>query len=164
MLSRSGTTVHFWQQTLTEASALMTSGLLCRNEAVGAIGRYWHPKITEGSLRDVTDMAVNGGISTGYASAARSAMQAGSSKPTVAGPSGRSRMHEDMPLLKAHGTKPTSAAGSGAVLHEAKRQESFKDSLVSGQRNAAHSKSLGVDEAHGVSASKTGQIADGRNE
>ncbi|DBA86264.1 TPA: hypothetical protein ACH3X1_005764 [Trebouxia sp. C0004] len=112
-----------------------------RNQAVWAIGKHWQPEITESSLRDDTDNTSNE-----HASAARSG-QAVSSWAAAAGQSASSRMHEEMPLLKAHGTKPTSARGSVGVLQESKQQESFKESLVNGQRKSAQSKAVGANEA-----------------
>lgn len=127
-----------------------------------AIGKHWQPEITESSLRDVTDNTSEGHISNEHASAARSG-QAVSSWAAAAGQSASSRMHEEMPLLKAHGTKPTSARGSVGVLQESKKQESFKESLVNRQRNPAQSKAVGANEAHGVSTNKAAQAINGSN-
>ena len=65
-------------------------------------------------------------------------------------------MHGDMPLLKAHGTKPTLVAGG--VPQTAKKP----DSLVNGQSSTAQSKTVGPTEASSVpslSSSKTVQAS-----
>jgi len=129
---------------------------------VWAIGKHWQPEITESSLRDVIDASSEGHTSNEHASAARSG-QAVSSWAAAAGQSASSRMHEEMPLLKAHGTKPTSARGSVGVLQESKKQESFKESLVNGQRNSAQSKAVGANEARGVSTHKAAHAANSNN-
>ena len=69
--------------------------------------------------------------------------------------SANARMHEEMPLLKAHGAKPTLVAGG--VLQTAKKP----DSLVNGQSSTAQSKTVGPTEACSVpslSSSKAGEV------
>ncbi|KAL0036742.1 hypothetical protein WJX79_008168 [Trebouxia sp. C0005] len=52
---------------------------------------------------------------------------------------------------------------SSELEGHSKKQESFKESLVGGQRNSAQSKAVGASEARGVSTYKAAQAANGNN-
>ena len=124
-----------------------------RNSAVWAIGKHWRPEISQNTLSELAEEHA----SNSHGPAARSVEQANGHRASASGAtdeSASSKMHAEMPLLKAHGTRPTSAAGSSAVLQESKKQESFKSgSLINSQSNA-QAKIVRATEAPAMSPSK----------
>lgn len=69
-------------------------------------------------------------------------------------------IHDDMPLLKAHGTKHVAAAGSSALLQDSSKQEFVKpDRLVSGQSLAPQSRTSSKAEALGAPPASSGKNA-----
>ena len=120
-----------------------------RKIAVLAIGQYWLPQIdqeviTEAYANRQAEDLDNSGHALTDAASVDSMTSAGAQDLED-----RSVMiHDDMPLLKAHGTKLVAAAGSGAVLQDSIKQEFVKpDRLVNGQSLAPQSKMTGKAEA-----------------
>lgn len=73
-------------------------------------------------------------------------------------------IHDDMPLLKAHGTKHVAAAGSSALLQDSNKQEFVKpDRLLSGQSLAPQTRMASKAEALGAPPVSSGKNANPSN-
>lgn len=120
-----------------------------RKIAALAIGQYWLPQvdqevITEAYANRQAEEPDNSGHALGDAASVDSMTSAGAQDLEA-----RSAViHDDMPLLKAHGTKHVAAAGYSAVLQDSNKQEFVKpDRLVNSQSLAPQSKMTGKAEA-----------------
>ena len=123
-------------------------GRVCRNIAVLAIGQYWQPQITEESIVDAANEAAEEPEDDGQGLRDTSSVDSMLSAGAEDLEDRSAHMQDDMPLLKAHGTKHSIAAGAGSVLQDSKKQENLKpDRLVHGQSLAAQPKPAGKAEA-----------------
>lgn len=127
-----------------------------RNIAALAIGQYWLPQIdleviTEAYAKTNAEDPESSSHVLGDAASIDSMASAGAQDLED-----RSAViHDDMPLLKAHGTKHVAAAGSSALLQDSNKQEFVKpDRLVSGQSLAPQSRKAEALGAPPVSAGK----------
>ena len=108
-----------------------------------AIGQYWQPQITEDSIAEAHGATEEFEDGTEDATSIDSMASAGAQDLEDRS----ATTHDDMPLLKAHGTKHA-AAGSSSVLQDSKKQENIKpDRLVNGQTLAPQHKIAGKAEA-----------------
>ena len=136
---------------------------VCRNIAALAIGQYWLPHINVEAINDAyakrdAEDPDDRGHALGDAASVDSMTSAGAQDLED-----RSAViHDDMPLLKAHGTKH--AAGSSSVLQDSNKQEFVKpDRLVNGQSLAPQSKMTSKAEALGALSVPSGRNANPSN-
>lgn len=137
---------------------------VCRNIAALAIGQYWLPQINVEAINDAyarreAEDPDNSGHALGDAASVDSMTSAGAQDLED-----RSAViHDDMPLLKAHGTKHA-AAGSSTILQDLNKQDFVKpDRLVNGQSLAPQSKMTSKAEALGALPVPSGRNANPSN-
>lgn len=138
---------------------------VCRNIAALAIGQYWLPQINVEAINDAyarreAEDPDNSGHALGDAASVDSMTSAGAQDLEDRS----AAIHDDMPLLKAHGTKHVPAPGSSTVLQDLNNQEFVKpDRLVSGQSLAPQSKMTSKAEALGALPVPSGRNANPSN-
>ncbi|KAL3157621.1 hypothetical protein ABBQ32_012069 [Trebouxia sp. C0010 RCD-2024] len=119
-----------------------------RNIAVLAIGQYWLPQITEQSIDEAEARAAEDPDGDGQHLGDAISLESIGAQDLE---DRSATIHDDMPLLKAHGTKHAAAAGSSTILQVSNKQEHVKpDRLVNGQSLAPQPKMAGKTEALGV--------------
>ena len=138
---------------------------VCRNIAALAIGQYWLPQVGIEAINDAyarreADDPDNSDYALGDAASVDSMTLAGAQDLED-----RSAViHDDMPLLKAHGTKHAVAAGPSTVLQDSNKQEFVKPNrLVNGQSLVPQSKMTSKAEALGALPVPSGRNANPSN-
>lgn len=121
---------------------------ICRNIAVLAIGQYWLPQITEESIDEAASRAAEDPDGHGHALGDALSLESIGAQDLE---DRSAAIHDDMPLLKAHGTKHAAAAGPSTVLQVSNKQEYVKpDRLVNGHSLAPQPKTAGKADALGA--------------
>lgn len=130
-----------------------------------AIGQYWMPQITDEVVTEAYSNRAaedhdNSSHALGDASSVDSMTSAGAQDLEDRS----AAIHDDMPLLKAHGTKHAAAAGSSTVLQDSNKQGFVKpDRLANGQSLAPKPKMAGKAEALGAPLVSSGKGANPSN-
>ena len=110
-----------------------------------AIGQYWLPQITEESVDEAAARAAEDADGDGQGLADAISLESLGAQDLE---DRSATIHDDMPLLKAHGTKHAVAEGSSTILQVSNKQEHVKpDRLVNGQNLAPQPKMAGKTEA-----------------
>ena len=138
---------------------------VCRNIAALAIGQYWLPQVGIEAINDAyarreADDPDNSDHALGDAASVDSMTLAGAQDLED-----RSAViHDDMPLLKAHGTKHAVAAGPSTVLQDSNKQDFVKPNrLVNAQSLVPQSKTTSKAEALGALPVPSGRNANPSN-
>ena len=113
-----------------------------------AIGQYWQPQISEDSISEAAKGAAEEDASS-FDSMTSAGAQDLEDRSAI--------MHDDMPLLKAHGTKHSAAGGSSSVLQDSKQDNIKPEKLVNGQSLAPQPKMAGKAEALNAASVSSGK-------